>query len=95
MPSKKTSRPLPFQTPSARVRESRSASDAIRQAHRAMDAFDDFCIVDDTWHAKLGRQVRRALRNLLWSLLPMLQVTLILLFNLLAYLAFSFFMFGL
>jgi len=60
-----------------------------------MDDFDDFCVVDDSWHAKLGRQVRRALRDLLWSLVPLLQVTFISLFTFAAYLAISLFIFGL
>jgi len=95
MPGKKPSRPLSFLTPSARVQQSRSAVEAIRQAQRASDALNDFYIVNDTWLAKLGRKVGRALRDLLWSLLPLLQVTIVLVINLLAFFAFSFLMFGL
>lgn len=85
MPSKKSSRPIPFTTTSPRQREAQSFVDAVRQAHHAMDALDDFWIIDDTWYAKLGRTARRALRDLLWELRPVLQLTLILFFNLLAF----------
>lgn len=85
MPRKRTSRPIPFTTTSARQREAQSFVETVRQAHHAMDALDDFWIIDDTWYAKLGRAARRALRDVLWELWPVLQLTLILFFNLLAF----------
>ena len=85
MARKKSSRPIPFTTSSARQREAQSFVDVLRQAHHAMDALDDLWIIDDTWYAKLGRQLRRALRDLLWELWPVLQLTLILFVNLLVF----------
>lgn len=85
MPRKKSSRPIPFTSASTRQREAQSFVDVIRQANHAMDALDDLWIIDDTWYAKLGRHLRRALRDVLWELWPLLQLTLILFINLLVF----------